>query len=61
MCKDIEGREIVVGSRVMYAVSGKLVTGVVTDLPDEDHITVQKDSGKAATVAASDDKLYLLP
>lgn len=60
MCKDIQGREVVVGSQVMYAVSGRLVTGVVTDLPDEDKVTVQKNEGGTSTITVTDDKLYLL-
>lgn len=57
--KDIQGRDIVVGSGVLYAVSGRLVTGVVTDVED-DKMTVQKDDGGTSTVTVTEDKVYLL-
>lgn len=57
--KDIQGRDIVVGSGVLYAVSGRLVTGVVTDMED-DKMTVQKDDGGTSTVTVTEDKVYLL-
>lgn len=57
--KDIQGRDIVVGSGVLYAVRGRLVTGVVTEIED-DKMTVKKDGGGTSTVTVTEDKVYLL-
>lgn len=57
--KDIQSREIVIGSGVLYAVGGKLVTGVVRDI-DGDKLVVDKDAGGTSTVTYSDDKFWLL-
>lgn len=57
--KDTQGRDIVIGSGVLYAVSGRLVSGVVTDIED-DKITVEKDGGGTSSVAYAEDKFYLL-
>lgn len=58
--KDIQGRDVVIGSAVIYAVSGRLVSGVVTDVPEEGKVTVEKDSGGTSTVTVTEDKFYLL-
>lgn len=58
--KDIQGRDIVIGSPVIYAVSGRLVTGVVADILEDDKVTVNKDNGGTSTVAVTEDKFYLL-
>lgn len=58
--KDIQGREVVIGSQVLYAVSGRLVTGVITDVLEDDKVAVQKDNGGTSTVTVTEDKFYLL-